>query len=97
MISLPFSPYLGEYSIMALIAPTTRKGAQMKNSKRRAALAALPVALGLLVAGPSVGMASAAPQAEKSDQARCLLLCFGHHHHSHHFHHHHGYPGYWLY
>ncbi|WP_410599679.1 hypothetical protein [Amycolatopsis sp. lyj-90] len=67
----------------------------MSNSKRRAALAALPIALGLLVAGPTVGMASAAPQAETSDQARCLLLCFGHYHHHHYYHH--GYPGYWLY
>ncbi len=71
----------------------------MSISKRRAALAALPVALGLLVAGPAVGTASAAPQAaEQSDQARCLLLCFGNYpYYHHHHHHHHGYPGYWLY
>ncbi|MBB5854255.1 hypothetical protein ACFQ05_13175 [Amycolatopsis umgeniensis] len=69
----------------------------MSTSKRRAALAALPVALGLMLAGPAVGTASAAPQTASADQARhCLLLCVGHHHHHHH---HHGlglHLGLWL-
>ncbi|MEV7549702.1 hypothetical protein AB0N89_08770 [Amycolatopsis sp. NPDC089917] len=57
----------------------------MSTSKRRAALAALPVALGLMLAGPAVGTASAAPQSESATQARdCLLLCVGHHGHHHH-------------
>ncbi len=61
----------------------------MSTSRRRAALAAFPVALGLLLAGPAVGAASAAPVAAQPDaagQARDCLLCVGHHHH----HHHHG-------
>lgn len=66
----------------------------MSTSKRRAALAALPVALGLMLAGP--GTASAAPRTDSADQARhCLLLCVGHHH----GHHHHGlhlHLGLWL-
>ncbi|WP_328443793.1 MULTISPECIES: hypothetical protein [unclassified Amycolatopsis] len=59
----------------------------MSTSRRRAALAAFPVALGLLLAGPAVGTASAAsaaPVASQSDaagQARHCLLCVGHHHH----------------
>ncbi|AGM02730.1 hypothetical protein [Amycolatopsis keratiniphila] len=58
----------------------------MSTSKRRAALAAFPVALGLMLAGPAAGTASAAPQSDRADQARhCLLLCVGHHpgHHHH--------------
>jgi len=59
----------------------------MSTSKRRAALAAFPVALGLMLAGPAAGTASAAPQSEKTDHARhCLLLCVGHHHHHGHVH-----------
>jgi len=86
VISLPFSPHRTEYSISA---PYRRrraeKGSQMSTSKRRAALAAFPVALGLMLAGPAVGTASAAPQSDSTVQARhCLLLCVGpHHHHGH--------------
>jgi hypothetical protein len=72
----------------------------MSTSKRRAALAAFPVALGLMLAGPAVGTASAAPQPDSTDQARhCLLLCGGHHHHHHHHGHIHGlglHLGLWL-
>ncbi|MGY6656953.1 hypothetical protein ACXIZN_32805 [Amycolatopsis sp. TRM77291] len=68
----------------------------MSTSKRRAALAAVPVALGLMLAGPAAGTASAAPESGGADQARhCLLLCVGHHH----GHHHHGlhlHLGLWL-
>ncbi|RSN59425.1 hypothetical protein DMH01_22225 [Amycolatopsis sp. WAC 04182] len=68
----------------------------MSTSKHRAALAAVPVALGLLLAGPAAGTASAAPEPGRTDQARhCLLLCGGHHH----GHHHHGlhlHLGLWL-
>ncbi|WP_370971398.1 hypothetical protein [Amycolatopsis sp. cg9] len=59
----------------------------MITSRRRAALAAFPVALGLLLAGPAVGTASAAPRTAADVQARhCLLLCVGHHHHHGHIH-----------
>ncbi|WP_410658596.1 hypothetical protein [Amycolatopsis sp. lyj-112] len=59
----------------------------MSTSRRRAALAAFPVALGLLLAGPAAGTASAAPQSGSAEQSRhCLLLCVGHHHHPHHHH-----------
>ncbi|WP_290051853.1 hypothetical protein [Amycolatopsis solani] len=59
----------------------------MTTSRRRAALAAFPVALGLLLAGPAVGTASAAPGSTTDVQARhCLLLCVGHHHHHGHVH-----------
>lgn len=56
--------------------------------RRRSALAALPVALGLLLAGPAVGTAAASPSSDASaGQARhCLLLCAGHHHHHGHIH-----------
>jgi hypothetical protein len=52
----------------------------MSTSRRRAALAAFPVALGLLLAGPAVGTASAAPQPEAAGHARHCLLCVGHQH-----------------
>ncbi|SEC04714.1 hypothetical protein SAMN04489727_2359 [Amycolatopsis tolypomycina] len=59
----------------------------MSTTRHRAALAALPVALGLLLAGPAVGTASAAPRSDADVQARhCLLVCAGHHHHHHHGH-----------
>lgn len=54
----------------------------MSTSRRRAALAAFPVALGLLLAGPAVGTAAAAPSSDASaGQARHCILCVGHHHH----------------
>jgi hypothetical protein len=55
----------------------------MSTSRRQAALAVFPVALGLLLAGPAVGTASAAPQSGAASQARHCLLCVGHHHHGH--------------
>ncbi|MGW3964492.1 hypothetical protein ACWED2_32090 [Amycolatopsis sp. NPDC005003] len=59
----------------------------MSTTRHRAALAAVPVALGLLLAGPAVGTASAAPRSDADVQARhCLLLCAGHHHHHGHIH-----------
>ncbi|HET6705205.1 hypothetical protein [Amycolatopsis sp.] len=59
----------------------------MSTTRHRAALAAFPVALGLLLAGPAVGTASAAPRSGADVQARhCLLVCVGHHHHHHHGH-----------
>ncbi|WP_439377433.1 hypothetical protein [Amycolatopsis lexingtonensis] len=59
----------------------------MITTRRRAALAAFPVALGLLLAGPAVGTASAATASTTDVQARhCLLLCVGHHHHHGHIH-----------
>ena len=59
----------------------------MRTTRHRAALAAFPVALGLLLAGPAVGTASAAPRSGADVQARrCLLVCDGHHHHHGHIH-----------
>ena len=58
----------------------------MSTSRRRAALAAFPVALGLLLAGPAVGTASAATSSDAVGQARHCLLCVGHHHHHGHIH-----------
>ena len=52
----------------------------MTTSRRRAALAAFPVALGLLLAGPAVGTAAAAPSSDAASQARHCVLCVGHHH-----------------
>lgn len=59
----------------------------MSTTKHRAALAAVPVALGLLLAGPAVGTASAAPRSGADVQARhCLLVCGDYYHHHHHGH-----------
>ncbi|WP_410615944.1 hypothetical protein [Amycolatopsis sp. lyj-109] len=59
----------------------------MSTTRHRVALAALPVALGLLLAGPAAGTASAAPRSGADVQARhCLLVCTGHHHHHGHIH-----------